>query len=68
MSNRVRQRPLNTQTRHAIRRAARCPDCNSWVTVHADLVDVEHDPTCPRHAELRRRNATTQFLLIRNAN
>jgi len=46
MSNRRRPRATSAA---ALRRRARCPDCNSDVTITApERVQVSHDATCPR--------------------
>lgn len=52
-----------------LKRAARCPDCNSNVTLRPDAhgpnfggVEVAHDDTCPRFPSV---NGRTQIALVR---
>jgi len=64
MSNRVRRQPLSTQARHAIQRAARCPDCASLIRLHGALLDIAHDPECPAYAQLRRRGRALEVVYV----
>jgi hypothetical protein len=59
---RRRRRRLDPVVLAAVKRAARCPDCDSHVRVdeHAvpPRVDVAHDHTCPWLARRRRALST----------
>ena len=52
-----------------IKRASRCPDCASDVTVHGAVVDVRHDVTCPtwraRSAPFAHLAPASDLLLLR---
>ncbi|MEV4215165.1 hypothetical protein [Micromonospora sp. NPDC049662] len=49
------------------RKAHRCPDCRSDVTVNrrTGQTDVYHDDTCPMLARLRRSGRTAGLVLMR---
>ncbi|MEU7679816.1 hypothetical protein AB0C42_33965, partial [Micromonospora taraxaci] len=50
-----------------MRKAHRCPDCSSDVTVNrrTGQVDVHHDDTCPMLARLRRSGRTSAIVFMR---
>ncbi|MEU1642039.1 hypothetical protein [Micromonospora zamorensis] len=50
-----------------LRKAHRCPDCRSEVTVNrrTQQVAVRHDDTCPMLARLQRSGRTAGLVLIR---
>ncbi|MDQ7906750.1 hypothetical protein RB614_19730 [Phytohabitans sp. ZYX-F-186] len=67
MSKRPRLDPIAAAR---IKRAARCPDCSSTVTLAADQTSysVAHDDDCPTLAALRRQGRTTQIAMARGTN
>ncbi|MBM0232886.1 hypothetical protein JNW91_14065 [Micromonospora sp. STR1_7] len=50
-----------------LRKAHRCPDCTSEVTVdrRGGRVGVKHDDTCPMYARLKRAGMTSALIFTR---
>ena len=58
---------LDAFQRAAAKRAARCPDCDSHVTVTDTAVSVAHDDGCPTLAALERQGRTSSLAIVRGA-